>query len=127
MFDNGTIFLVSSSVYELAWLSKLPVEALARLDFLNTEESSLALSAIPALQASAGPLLARSRSLVAPEPLSPIRLLLDSLVRQQHLDGCWGSSAVSLGDRLINTLAVLTALAYNRQRWGQFQPTMPNY
>src|SRR5690349_18001799 len=100
MLDNGTIFLVSSSVYELAWLSKLPVGALTRLDFLNTEEPSLALTGASISQTSNTALPARGGLLVSPvasRPLSPICLLLDSLVRQQHSDGCWGSPAVSLG------------------------------
>ncbi len=90
---GNTIFMVSASPYELAWVSKLPLEALAGLNQLTSDDKSVQ------------------------DGSKHLKVLLDSLSRQQHLDGSWGSQAYSPGDRLLNTLAALTALIYNRSRW----------
>jgi len=95
MFDEP-IYLVSSSVYELAGLAKLPWPALAGLDFLSQEHEN-----------------------AADVTLAPLKLLLDVLVQQQYQGGSWGSAAYSSGDRLVNTLAAVAALAFNRTRWTQ--------
>jgi hypothetical protein len=47
--------------------------------------------------------------------------LLDNLTGQQFEDGSWGSQAFSPSDRLLNTMAAISALEYNRQRWDEFR------
>lgn len=94
---GNTIFMVSASPYELAWVSKLPLVALAGLKQLAPDDKT------------------------ANNGTKQLNILLDNLVRQQHSDGSWGSQAHSPGDRLLNTLAALTAFAYNQFRWeGQY-------
>lgn len=105
---NNQIYAFSSSVYELSRIAKLAVEVVEQLRPELTNNSKFE----------------RERLTKAPY----LHTLLDTLVSQQFPDGSWGSNAYSFGDRLINTLGAVTALAFNKRRWLELQEKdAPNF
>lgn len=98
---NNQIYAFSSSVYELSRIAKLAVEVVEQLKPEITNNAKFE----------------RERLNKAPY----LYTLLDTLVSQQFPDGSWGSNAYSFGDRLINTLGAVTALAFNKLRWLELQ------
>ncbi len=113
---NKTIYLVSSSVYELAWICRLPLQALTQLDFLRDDSEKTEEGTVTSEGEAEGSEVARIEA-----ELDALGMLLDCLVQQQRSDGSWGSGAYSPGDRLVNTLAVVVALAHNQVRWEEAQ------
>lgn len=92
MFIEST----TDSTYDLAWITKLPQEALARLKLTGNSEFYC-----------------------ESEASHNLKHLLNTLVLVQHPDGSWGSKVYSYSDRLLNTLAALSALSCNQKRWPQ--------